>query len=125
MCKIVLRGKKKAVIAAYIEHCTVTHACRAAKVAPASWYEWKHNDPDFLAATVAAAEAVADRMEKVMIRRATEGSDTLLIFLMKGLRPEKYKDRVYNETKHTGLDELLKAIQPTLGPPSARTSQEK
>lgn len=74
-------------------------------------YEWRDGDPEFrrrwdeaIAAAVEAMEAEADRrgvegtlkpvfyqgMECGYIR---EFSDTLLIFRLKGLRPDKYADR--------------------------------
>jgi hypothetical protein len=38
--------------------------------------------------------AGTDALEDEALRRAKDKSDTLLIFLLKARRPEKYKDRV-------------------------------
>ena len=71
----------------------------------------------FAAAWDEVEDAVADTMERELYRRAVEGvdkpvfhqgdevatireySDTLLIFGLKGARPEKYRERT--ETRHT------------------------
>ena len=87
-------------------------------------YFWKESDEEFAAAMATAAEQAADRLEQEARRRAVEGlrrvkfgkggeplidpetlkpytelefSDTLLIFLLKGIRPEKYRERVSQE----------------------------
>ncbi len=83
--------------------------------------QWKQ-DRAFQAALKAAEEVAADRLEAEAWRRAVEGverpvgwykgqpggyvreySDILLIFLLKGLRPEKYRERM--ELKG-GLDRI-------------------
>ena len=72
-------------------------------------------DAEYREAFVLAQEEAADRLEDEAFRRAVEGvekpvgwykgkpggvireySDVLLIFLLKGARPEKYADRVQN-----------------------------
>lgn len=83
---------------------SVTAACKAEGVARRSYYEWRAADPEFAANADEAIEAGTDLLEDEAKRRATgpDGSDTLLIFLLKARRPDKYKDRVANE--HTGKD---------------------
>lgn len=102
----------------------VTDSARAAGVARPHVYEWKRDDPAFAAAWDDALEQAADVMEREALRRAVEGtekpifgslgyrmgsgkigqvreySDTLLIFLLKGARPEKYRER--NEITGSG-----------------------
>jgi hypothetical protein len=78
-------------------------------------YEWKKNDPEFLAAYEVAELDATEVLEHEATRRATKGvkktkgvyyegrmiateteinySDTLLIFLLKARAPEKYRDR--------------------------------
>lgn len=41
-------------------------------------------------------------LEDVARQRAIEGSDRLLMFLLKARRPRTYRERVLNE--HTGMD---------------------
>lgn len=74
-------------------------------------YAMREIDPEFAAEWDAAIEAGTDLLEDVAMRRAVAGSqrniyhngvivgqevdhhDTLLIFLLKGRRPEKFRDR--------------------------------
>ena len=84
---------KKELLAAYAEYSTVTSACREVGVSRQTWYDWKKQDEKFAEEVGHAEEAVADSLEAEAIRRARDGSDTLLIFLLKGLRPQRYKER--------------------------------
>lgn len=85
----------------------VRDACRAAGIGRSTAYEWRQ-DITFAGAWDAALEEAADALEGEARRRAVEGveepiyhrgevvghvqrySDTLLIFLLKGLRPERF-----------------------------------
>lgn len=81
-------------------------------------YEQRNNDPEFSAAWDVALEVAADALEAEARRRALDGveepvfhrgetcgyvrkySDTLLIFLLKGVRPEKFRER--SSVEHSG-----------------------
>ncbi len=96
----------------------VTVTCDALNLRRQTVYEARAEDPDFAAAWDEAMEQAADHLEAEARRRAVDGwdepvyylgrrvglvrkfSDTLLIFLMKGARPEKYRDR--QQLEHTG-----------------------
>lgn len=91
---------KKAVLDAFIELGTVYHACKQAGVGRTTWYNWLKDDPEFAEAVSKAEEDVADDLEQEAIKRAKDGSDTLLIFLLKGHKPEKFKERF--QQQHTG-----------------------
>ena len=74
-------------------------------------YRWREHDAEFGLKELEARTQVADQLEAEAIRRAykgvrkpvfqggllaghvTEYSDALLMFMLKGLRPEKYRDR--------------------------------
>ena len=89
----------------------VTEACRVADLARSAVYDWKRDDPDFSAAWEEALSIGEEGLEDEARRRAFEGvdepvfylgekcgavrrySDTLLIFLLKGAKPEKYRER--------------------------------
>jgi hypothetical protein len=109
----------------------VTLAAKAAGVDRSMIYKWRngvagrpndHGDEAFRAAEKIAKEMAADRLEEEAWRRAVDGvdepvgfyrgepgawvkrySDTLLIFLLKGLRPEKYRERY----EHSGRDKPI------------------
>lgn len=98
-------------IAAFIRHATVYHAAKAARIGRRTHYDWLARDPDYAEAFKAAQEAALDILEREARRRAVEGtlkpvyqggelvgkvreySDTLLIFLLKGAAPQKYRER--------------------------------
>lgn len=89
----------------------VSDAAAAAGISRTTHYEWLNTDAAYAAAFADAREGAADRLEREAVRRARDGvaepvfhkgevvghvqrySDTLLIFLLKGLRPEKYRER--------------------------------
>lgn len=110
--------KKQDFLERFTEAGTVQYAAALAGVGRRTVYEWLEADPIFAAEFKRAEEDVADKLEAEAIRRACEGidkpvyyqgqkvdtykekSDTLLIFLLKGQKPEKYGDKVRQE--HTG-----------------------
>lgn len=111
----------------------VSRACEVSGTARQRVYEWRAADPAFATAWDEAVEAGTDELEEEARRRAYEGvdepvfyqgemcgtirkySDTLLIFLLKGRRPDKYRENV--RTEHTGKDggpiRLVKAEEMT------------
>jgi len=80
---------------------TVTHAAEAAGVRRKTVYEWRKNDPEFARAIDEVFEDVTDELEKEAHRRAKDGSDTLLIFLLKARRPAMYRENTL-KLEHTG-----------------------
>lgn len=91
----------------------VSHACNAARIDRATAYRAKETDPVFAQAWDEAVEVAADTLEDEAWRRATEGvekpvgfyqgaaaeyvreySDVLLMFMLKGARPNKYRENV-------------------------------
>ncbi|AEV24612.1 hypothetical protein Dsui_0192 [Azospira oryzae PS] len=112
--------KRDAFLLALEDTANVTKACKKSRLARRSAYEWRDDDPDFARAWDEALERGTDALEDEAVRRATEGtlkpvfykgqkcgsvreySDTLLIFMLKARRPEKFKERT--EQQHTGKD---------------------
>lgn len=108
--------KKKAFLAAYAHTGRITQAGRSAQVNWRNHYNWMHSDPVYAQTFALAQQMAGDWLEDEAIRRAKEGilravhyqgvhvddvvefSDTLLIFLLKGAKPEKYRERF----EHTG-----------------------
>jgi hypothetical protein len=60
-------------------------------------YKHRANSETLAAAWDDAVEAGTDALEDEAVRRAKKSSDTLLIFLLKGRRPHKFKDRAVVE----------------------------
>lgn len=111
-------AKKRAFLAAYAECGTITQAAEIANIDRCTHYEWIKTDPIYAKAFEVAHQKSIERLEQEARRRAVEGveepvyqggkkvgvvrkySDTLLIFLLKGAAPDKYRERV--QTEHTG-----------------------
>ena len=92
--------KKRAFLAAFESCGSVSRACKAAEINRSTHYEWLESDPEYVQAFDEAKENCGEELEAVARERAVKGSDTLLIFLLKGCMPEKYKDRVSQDVKH-------------------------
>lgn len=84
---------------------SVAAACRAEGIGRTSYYERHKDDPAFAKAADDAIEEGTDLLEDIARKRAVapkDASDTLLIFLLKGRRPEKYRDN--STMRHEGPD---------------------
>lgn len=115
---------RKAFLAALARHGNATLAAEQARISRPVPYRHRAEDPVFAAAWAEAMEEAADHLEFAAWQRATEGweepvygslgpgqgggqigsirrfSTALLIFLLKGIRPEKYRDRF--DFRHMG-----------------------
>lgn len=101
--------KKRAFLSALSTCGNISEAARIAEVDRTSHYEWLKTDEVYKAAAEDAIETACDLLEQEARRRAVEGveepiirdgavvgtvrrySDTLLIFLLNGARPKKYR----------------------------------
>jgi hypothetical protein len=108
-------------------------------------YRLKHEDPQFSEQWDVAQKLGEDAMEDEARRRAIEGveqpiykngevvgrridySDILMIFLLKGAKPEKYKDRVENINFNRDLDlaDKLKSARTRVAPAAPGTEKEE
>ncbi len=101
---------------AYSETGNIYRACVDANVDRRTIYKWQEHDDQFALAMRQAEIEAIERLEEEARRRAydgvvrekgvyyqgarvgsaivTEYSDSLLMFLLKGLKPEKYKERL-------------------------------
>lgn len=103
---------QREVFLAALERCgNVVDSCATAKLIPRTAYNWRKADPEFAKQWEEALERGADALEAEAVRRAHDGvekpvyqggklvgqvreySDQLLMFLLKGVKPDKYKDR--------------------------------
>ena len=73
---------------------SVATAAKRIGVSRKTVYEWRKADDEFRAEWETALEEGTDGLEDVAIKRAKEGSDTLLIFMLKARRREVYADLV-------------------------------
>jgi hypothetical protein len=107
-------------IEAYREHGTVSNACRVSGIARSTWYRWINESVEFAEQVKDAEMDAAEALEEEARRRAAEGidepvyyqgrvvgyikrySDNLLMFLLKGAMPDKYKERTAQEVSGPG-----------------------
>ena len=114
----IIQSKKTAFLEAYGRIGVIAAACRVAQISRVTHYSWLAADPEYAAAFALKTEEAKEVLEAEARRRAVEGvdkpvvyqgkimtaqdgqplttkeySDTLLIFLLKGAMPEKYKER--------------------------------
>jgi hypothetical protein len=105
-------------LAAFEREGTVSAACAATGIARSTVYDHRAADSEFAARWRELEDATTDRMEREAYRRAVEGtdrpivyqgvvtdtvkeySDTLLIFMLKARRPERYRENV--RVEHSG-----------------------
>jgi hypothetical protein len=106
--------EKVAFLDALSETGNISESARIAGVPRRTVYDWRDADFQFAEAWAEAVERGVDALEDEATRRAKDGteepvfyqgvecgsvrkfSDTLTIFLLKGRRPDKFKDRVAN-----------------------------
>lgn len=111
--------KGAAFLAALADTGIILRACELTKTPRANVYFWR-KDADFEARFQLAVDEATERLELEARRRAFEGtdkpvyqggqlvgyvreySDTLLIFTLKALKPDKYRDNA--KVEHTGKD---------------------
>ena len=109
---------RTALLEAMAETASVTKACQLSGVPRRTAYKWRDAEDGFAAAWDEALDRGADALEDEAVRRAFDGvdrpvfqggeevgtireySDSMLMFLLRGRRPERYKDRVAAE--HSG-----------------------
>ena len=75
----------------------------------AVFYAYKRH-PDFRVLYEEAKEASIERLEEVARNRATASSDNLLIFLLKSMRPEVYREVVRNENINVNMNANLERL---------------
>lgn len=87
-------------------HGVVTKAAEDAGIERATAYFERQRDPVFAQEWQEAIDRGVDSLEDCAKVRAFAGSDTLLIFLLKAHRPEKYRETTRTVTLNITPDEL-------------------
>jgi hypothetical protein len=70
---------------------SIKRACKAAGITRFTYYNWCRKYPDFNEATASAIEDGTDELEDRARTRAMKSSDQLMMFLLGGRRPAKYR----------------------------------
>jgi len=119
--RLTLAERKAVCLDAYLYCGTETSACAMLGFGRSAWQKWIVKDEDFRLAADEVTKSVADNLEQEAILRAYNGSDILLMFLLKGLKPDKFLER--QETNINVNSDAIRrfferaASQP-LGPPA-------
>lgn len=87
-------------------HGIVTLAAQEAKIDRSTAYYERQRDPSFAQEWADALDRGVDMLEDVAKKRAYEGSDTLLIFLLKAHRPAVYRETIRTVNLNITPDEL-------------------
>lgn len=133
----VAHPRKVAFLAAYAELGNVRDAAEIAGVSRRIHYAWLDGDGDYAAAFEDAREAAADVLERSALERAVAGidepvfykgevvgsikrySDSLLMFLLRGVRPEKFRERVDLRNVTPRDPSVDRAVLDLIGSPEA------
>ena len=85
--------RKARALARYREIGMVRSACLAAGIGRRTWYDWVEEDKLFAAMVSDARQDMADELEAIALKRAKDGSDGMLMFMLKTYRPDKFRER--------------------------------
>jgi hypothetical protein len=88
--------KKRAFLAAFSSYGSLSKSAKRAKVDRRTHYNWLKDDPWYVRAFQQAVVEAGDSLQDKLTEMAFEGNVTAAIFLLKGLKPETYRDRVEN-----------------------------
>lgn len=135
------RPLQRAFLAAYAIHGTVRAAAHHSSVGRRSHYDWLKSSESYARAFERAKEAFAEMLEAEVVRRGFHGiekpvfyqggrvdngkireySDILLMFHLKALKPEKYRDNA--KIEHTGAGGAPIAVQVTFVKPPTQNEE--
>ena len=87
---------------------TLTEAARKLEISPSRTYRWSKTDEEWRKQVYEAREIVADELEKLL---RDSKNVVAWIFLLKGLRPEMYRDNYRFEVKDERTKELLEELK--------------
>jgi len=115
------KAREKRFLAALARGVSIAGAAAEAGFSYGFAFKWRYADPDFAARWQEAYEQGTDALEDEARRRAMQGvetpvyfagkkigelrkySDALLMFLLRGRRPEKYRERLTTDFANTGI----------------------
>jgi hypothetical protein len=88
-----VQGYKRTFLVAYSECGNIIIACNITGIHPRNVSAWRAFDPVFKEDFEVATDMAVSLLEQEARRRALEGSDRLLEFLLKSIKPEVYRER--------------------------------
>jgi hypothetical protein len=100
---------EKKLLEALARGCSISHAAMQAGVSRSLVYKRSARSAQFAKKLQDAVEQGTDTLEDEAVRRALAGSDTLLMFLLRARRPEKYRENM--RVEHDASREMLDALE--------------
>lgn len=125
----IVHPKKRSFLVAFSECGVIFEACRCARMGRQTHYDWMEVDEQYAKAFKMAEEAAVEALEFEARRRAKDGvtrevfhqgevcgyrtdfSDLLMIFLLKGARPEKYREQGVQVQVNVNIADRIKAAR--------------
>lgn len=97
----------------------VTRACRVLGLTRRLVYNHRRDDEEFATAWDEALEQGVENLEAIALERAADKSDILLMFMLKGVRPDKYRERYDHTTNGQPLPaaQQISVVEVHLAPP--------
>ncbi len=86
-------ARKERFIQAHHWGATVAEAARWAGIPVATLYRWRNQDPEFAQAWRGAQDKLVEGLEREAFQRAANGSERMLIFLLRSYKPGTYNQR--------------------------------
>ncbi len=129
LCAVVRHRKKRAYLAAYAATGVKTFAARFAQVNYSTSKRWYLKDAAFALASDECNDEATDALVVEARKRAFDGSDLLLIFLLKAHRPDVYRDRYdvrnMNVNANADMDGLRASMQDMMQDPECAELAER
>src|ERR1700733_1347099 len=92
--------KKRAFLAAFSRCGSLSKSAKRAKVDRRTHYNWLKDDPWYVQGFQQAVIEVGDSLEDRLTEMAFDGNVTAAIFLLKGLKPQKFRERIEQTNLH-------------------------
>lgn len=94
-------------LAAHGSGLTTQQAAQIAGVSRATFYRWRNEDPEFAQAWRESRDNTMEDLEIQAYKRAIEGNDRLLMFLLKSHMPLTYNKRQQPVTPDSGNSRVI------------------
>ncbi len=114
--------KRAAFLAFLASGGTVAAAARSIGMSRMNAYLTRDADPAFAAEWDAAIDEGTEQLEQVAIQRGIEKSDVLLIFMLKGRKPDTYRDNL--NLKHSGDAEQPIVTEHRTNPTAVKAAED-
>lgn len=85
--------KREAFLAAFARTASITQAAKASHTDRISHYDWLKKSPEYAEKFRKLVDIAADALEDEAVRRAMDGSDALLLNLLRAWKPDKYRHK--------------------------------